>query len=359
MFASNHQCDAELRTVVPTGIACALLAACSANPPKVETYTVDIPQGVTDARGRFEDIFCAVLREHGSLAPDNRPCDQALSPVSGSPQGTGRAVGLGPSQRGLVAAVVPGVGWGCFADWLSTKGTVASHVRRYGYDQTLIEVDALSSSTNNATQIRDAVMALPAESAPPRLVLIGYSKGAPDILEAVVRYPEIQERVVAVVTVAGAVGGSPLADHAEQWQADFLRHWPGAKCDKSDEGAVNSLRPEVRKPWLAQNPLPMQLRYYSLVTLPTPEHVSRVLQSSYKRLGETDWRNDSQVIYSDQIVPGATLLGFLNADHWAVATPINRSHPNIASTFVTQNAYPREAMVEAILRFVEEDLGQH
>jgi hypothetical protein len=25
--------------------------------------------------------------------------------------------------------------------------------------------------------------------------------------------------------------------------------------------------------------------------------------------------------------------------------------------FVTQNAYPREALLEAILRFVEEDLG--
>jgi hypothetical protein len=57
-------------------------------------------------------------------------------------------------------------------------------------------------------------------------------------------------------------------------------------------------------------------------------------------------------------VPGSTLLGFLNADHWAVATPINRSHPSIASSLVTQNAYPREALLEAILRFVEEDLGQ-
>jgi hypothetical protein len=30
----------------------------------------------------------------------------------------------------------------------------------------------------------------------------------------------------------------------------------------------------------------------------------------------------------------------------------------MGSTFVDQNNYPREAMVEAILRFVEEDLGQ-
>jgi pimeloyl-ACP methyl ester carboxylesterase len=343
--------------VALASIACTL-GACAASPPKVEQYTVDIPQGVTDARGRFGEVFCAVLREHGALAPDNRPCEQALTPVNGSPAGTGRPVNLGMSQRSLVAAVVPGIGWACFADWLSPKLTVASHVRRYGYDQTLIEVDALSSSTSNAAQIRDAIMAQPAGTGPPRIVLVGYSKGTPDILEAVVRYPEIRERVAAVVSVAGAVGGSALADDAEQWQADFLRHWPGAQCDKSDEGGVNSLRPEVRKRWLLDNPLPTDMHYYSVVALPMPDHVSRVLGSSYRKLGKIDWRNDSQVIYSDEIVPGSTLLGFVNADHWAIATPVNRSHQTIGSTLVTRNAYPREALLEAILRFVEEDLGK-
>lgn len=339
--------------------ACALLGACAASPPRVDQYTVDIPPGVTDARGRFSDIFCAVLREHGSLAPDNRACEQALSPVAGTPPATAQPVDLGTSQRGLVAAVVPGLGWSCFAEWLDPKGTVAHYVRRYGFDQTLIEVDSLSSSSTNAAQIRAAVMAQRAGTSLPRTVLVGYSKGTPDILEAVVRYPEIRERIAAVISVAGAVGGSALAEDAEQWQADFLRHWPGAKCDRSDGGAVDSLRRDVRKRWLADNPLPATVRYYSVVTLPTPDHVSRVLGSSYRKLGRIDWRNDSQVIYSDQIVPGSTLLGFLNADHWAVATPVNRSHTAIASSLVTRNAYPREALLEAILRFVEEDLSRN
>jgi len=38
--------------------------------------------------------------------------------------------------------------------------------------------------------------------------------------------------------------------------------------------------------------------------------------------------------------------------------PINRTHDTIASLFVTQNAYPREALLEALLRFVEEDLAR-
>ena len=62
------------------------------------------------------------------------------------------------------------------------------------------------------------------------------------------------------------------------------------------------------------------------------------------------------MIFYDQIMPGSTLVGYLNADHWAVAVPISRTHPMIRSMFVTQNAYPREALLEALLRFVEEDL---
>ena len=77
-------------------------------------------------------------------------------------------------------------------------------------------------------------------------MLIGYSKGAPDILEAVVTYPEIRSRVAAVVSAAGAVGGSALANDAEQYQADLLRHFPGATCGSGDGGAVRE--PAARDP---------------------------------------------------------------------------------------------------------------
>ena len=200
-------------------------------------------------------------------------------------------------------------------------------------------------------------MAMPPPAGPPRLVLVGYSKGAPDILEAVVAYPEIRARVAAVVSAAGAIGGSALANDAEQYQADLLRYFPGSTCKSGDGGAVESLRPATRKAWLAQHPLPRELRYYSLVTLPQPERISSILTSSYDKLARIDGRNDSQVIFYDQVVPGSALVGYVNADHWALAVPIARTHTTLGALFVTRNDYPREALMEALLRFVEEDLA--
>jgi hypothetical protein len=57
------------------------------------------------------------------------------------------------------------------------------------------------------------------------------------------------------------------------------------------------------------------------------------------------------------VIPGSALLGFVNADHWALAVPISRSHEIIGRAFATQNAYPREALLEAVLRFIEEDIA--
>lgn len=344
--------DARNLTVL---VAVLLLSACATTP--VAPVSIDVPAGVSDGRGRFSEIFCAVLAERGEELPDYRPCDSALRKVVPQPQGTGRTVDLGPSRLKLQARLVPGIGYACIERWLQPPATPREHVARFGYDLQMVDVDALSGTARNASLVRDAIMAMPNEAGPPRVVLIGYSKGAPDVLEAVVRYPELQQRVVAVVSVAGAAGGSPLANDAQQEQVDILRHWPKAACDSGDGGAVASLRPEVRKAWLAENRLPPAIRFYSVVTLPDEAHVSNILKPTYRKLAKIDARNDSQVIYSDQVIPGSTLLGFLNADHWAVVVPIDRAHRVIGGTVASHNDYPREALLEALLRYVEEDLA--
>jgi len=340
-----------------------LLTACAGKP--LNPWTVDSPPlalvpvadaGIDDQRGRFREIYCEVLESRGDEWPDYRPCEEALTRVTDEPEGTGEPVDMGVSQQKFLALIVPGVGWECIEEWLELDESIDDMLKSFGFQTELLKVDGLSSSKKNASQIRDTIAALPAQFDDVPILLIGYSKGAPDILHAVVDYPELSKRVVAVISASGAIGGSPLANTADQKDLNIIRRFPGANCSEGDGGAVESLRPATRRTWLAHNPLPRDIAYYSLVSYPEPARISSVLGTTYRKLSQVDARNDSQLLYYDQVIPGSTLMGFINADHWAVAVPVARSHSFIGSTFVDKNDYPREAMIEAVLRFVTEDL---
>ena len=342
-----------------------MFAACSTEPlAPYSTEAGPVPLvaksliGLSDERARFREIFCQVLDVRGNQLPDYRPCEVALTRVGNEPSGVGRPVSLGYSDSRLKALFVPGIGWDCFSEWLGPPTTAIQHVRRFGFDFAAVPVEALSSSSKNAITIRDAILAETQDAEKPGLVLIGYSKGTPDILEAMGSYPEIRTRVAAVVSIGGAVGGSPLANEAKQSDIAPLRYFPGAHCSKGDGGGIDSLRPQTRKTWLAENRLPKGIKYYSLVSLPDPDNVSAALKPGFRKLSKIDGANDGQLLYYDQIIPDSDFLGYLNADHWALAVPIARSHKTLGKVLVDRNAYPREALLEAILRFVEEDLKE-
>lgn len=316
--------------------------------------------GITDERARFREIFCAVheARRGSSADPEADPvadCDSNLHRlVDEPPSGDGGTVDLGPPRLRLRVAVVPGFGSDCFSHVVQVLEYAEQHLREVGYATLHVPIAGLASSSTNARLIRDSVMNAGLEP-DERLVLIGYSKGAPDVMEALVTYPELAARTAAFVSMSGAVGGSVLADGQSDRIAVFLDSLPGLGCLPSDHGAVTSLRRPVRQRWLSEHPLPPELPRFSLVTMSAREATSRVLRPSWDRLARIDPRNDSQLLAVDQVLPGSALLGYAAADHWAVALPLGRNHP-VLSVFLDHNEFPREVLLEAVVRHVEERL---
>lgn len=339
-------------------------AAAGCYRPPLVPFSLDTPPlilapaslaGVTDGRGRFREIYCAIRADHGRSLPDDRPCDEALVRLAGEPEGTGQPVALAGPRRALRIVVVPGILNECFIWIMSPLSDGLAHLRQHGYGTAVIHVSGLSGTAHNARQIRDALMAMKLEPGE-RVLLIGYSKGTADSLEALVAHPEIVPRVAALVSLAGVVAGSPVADAIPAIYAPLFVLLGLPSCEPRDLQAVQSLRRSTRLAALARAPLPAAVRYFSVGGIVASEETSTLLRPSHRDLAQIDGRNDGQVIFTDTVIPGGTLLGFVRADHWAIAMPITRPRLAPEAILIDHNAFPREVMLEAIVRAVEEAL---
>ena len=59
--------------------------------------------------------------------------------------------------------------------------------------------------------------------------------------------------------------------------------------------------------------------------------------------GEIDPLNDGQLLFIDQLIPGSALLGYVNADHWTVAIPVEEKFSGRDPALKDRNRKLRDA----------------
>jgi len=337
--------------------AAATLSACVSLPTRQELAVapgpqVEMPVGSVniDGRARFRDIFCSVLEREPGYDGHIRNCSEYLWRLDDEVP----AESLPPPDpdRSLQFYLVTGAFSECLGDEARPFNNAVAALTESGYRIETIVVSGRSGSEYNARQIAERLASRPPAAQGP-VVLIGYSKGANDILEFLVRYPDIATDVQSVVSVAGAIAGSPLADQADEFYRLVLGWVPLSSCPQGDGKVVESLRAQARRDWLQKNTLPDSVQYFSLAAFTTRPHMSAALVPVWKRLLRYDHRNDGQVLARDSLIPGSTLLGYLDADHWSAAIDVESVHPVIGARR-DPTPFPRAALLEAILLQVAE-----
>jgi len=309
------------------------------------------PGVAADGRARFRDIFCTLSEDRGvSSARRGNACEKLLWRLADEPslQTAGYLPSLDPA---LQFFVVGGAFSDCFGAASIAFRDAIERLAGDGYQVADLTISSRSGAEHNARMIAEGLATAP--DGP--IVLLGYSKGAVDILHFLAGYPEMASRVVAVVSVAGPIMGSEVAEYGDWAYDNLLSDMFAGRCDPGDGGVLDSLLPQVRRDWLDSHPLPDTVRFYTLLAFAGREHIARALLPSWEILASSDSRNDGQLTIEEGTWPGSTLLGYANADHWGVAIDIEKEL-NFLADRPEDTGYPRGPLFEAALRYVSEDL---
>ena len=311
---------------------------------------------VKDGRARFREIFCKLLSEAPGYRDKPGHCENYLTRLSDERMPNEQLRPLPANNINLRILIVPGLLGECIADTAFPFEKAMERLRPRGYQIEPLIVSGRSSSDYNAKQIAKAVENL-AFKKEDLLILIGHSKGAVDILHFLINFPGLAHRIDAVVSVAGAINGSPIANKVANIYSKLAANLPFNDCEPGDGGAFRSLERPFRLTWMAKNPLPTSVKYYSVVSFTHRDRINRWLVSGYDMLKTIDPRNDGLLLFSDQVIPGAILLGYVNDDHWEVALPFDDNNSMLSKSISNQNRYPREILLHAIILFLTENLN--
>jgi hypothetical protein len=334
------------------GGAALFLFGCTAKP--VSPFVATIPPivlatlsdaGIEDLRPLYRAAVC------GQLPTGSPPCEELILrfPNEAAPNIFSTQGDIKDRYR---IAFVPGLFSDCLNGMFYPFTDVIADLTGSGFVVHNLRTAGRASSAENAERLAKHLADLNPDPRP--FIMVVYSKGLPDVLELLVRYPESVRQIAAIVSIAGAANGSPVADDLYEFYRDWLAGLPIPGCDRGTGEEVQDLRRDVRLEWWRRNRSAIAVPIFSIVAVPRADRVSPVLKQTYAKLAAIDPRNDGQLLWYDAVVTRGYLLGYVNADHLAIAIPLPQQLPAIS--FVFKDNVPRPALVRAAIQVVAETL---
>jgi hypothetical protein len=343
-------CGQRIRALI--GIAALLLFGCSAKsvlpiaettPPLVLATLGDT--GIRDLRHLYRSAVC------GQLPADSAPCEELILRFPGESGPSPSSVQTDLASRYRIG-FAPGLFSDCFNGMLHPFTDVIENLKGFGLAVYDFRTAGRASSAENAERLAKQLAKLDPD--PRAFIIVTYSKGLPDVLELLVRYPESVRQIAAIVSIAGASNGSPIADELYEFYRDWLAGLPIPGCDRGTGEEVHDLRRDVRIEWWRRNRSAITLPIFSIVAVPRADRVSPVLKPTYAKLSAIDPRNDGQLLWYDAVVARGYLLGYVNADHLAIAIAASQQTP--ALSFLFKDDIPRLTLVKGAIQVVAETL---
>jgi hypothetical protein len=310
------------------------------------TLLVYLSAGTGNVSTAFGDVFCSVLKQKNPGGGQWGSCSRYIdSPGKEDAQ-------LGALSTKYRVLIVPGIMSSCVSDTPAFEEGQAA-LKQNGMDVALLQVPN-DSSESNAKMIGQYVREHAANDAR-KYILVGYSKGTPDIQVALAQEQGVMEHVAAFITVAGASGGSPVADLMPQAAEKYMKMNPVKSCQGDLSTGFKSLQREARREFLAAHPS-AGVPTYSLIAKSDLTTTSKSLLEMWRVLSTYGDTEDGQLLKDDAIAPGAKFLGAALADHFAVALPFDKSTDAAIRSGMDKAAYPRAALLEALVRYVTAEL---
>ena len=295
----------------------------------------------------FPDLFCSVLTQKNPDTGDWGACGQYFDGAARSD------VKLDAVTTKYRVLIVPGFMSSCFADSPAFQEGQKALKEQYNLKVSLLQVPNDASELN--AKMIASYLVEQSKTDQSKWIVLGYSKGAPDVMTALVQEPEVAKRVAAFVSVAGAVAGSPIADALPAAADRWIRQYNMKGCQGDTAAGFKSLQRSARGAFLAANPR-MPVPSYSIVTKSDKTNTSKALLQTWQLLSAYGPVQDGQLLREDAIVPESKFLGTAMSDHFAVALPFDKSPDSMIRGGMDKTRYPRAALLEAIVRFVTADL---